>query len=267
MTTLQAGTIAFLLNLCFVSCQIFNIEEYGAVGDGITDNTLAFFKTMTACSEAGGGQVFIPSGTFLTNPFEIVSDIVFFMDAGSSIIAYEEPNKWPSSSKCLICGTQLNNVTLTGLGVIDGRGSSWWLNPSQERPSILVIEKSSNLIINGITLQNSPMYHIVPSKCVNIEIFNIKILAPPSPMSHNTDGIDPEECQNVHIHDCYISNGDDNVAIKNGCKDILIENCIFDNGHGASIGSITEDTVSNITFRGITFNNTENGARVKSQPG
>lgn len=88
---------------------------------------------------------------------------------------------------------------------------------------------------------------------------------------HNTDGIDPGGgSSEIHIHDVTIHNGDDSVAVKphgedSGCtRNILVENCRFENGHGCSIGSVGEGCVENVLFRNITMINQENGCRVKT---
>lgn len=87
---------------------------------------------------------------------------------------------------------------------------------------------------------------------------------------HNTDGIDPGGgSHGIHIHDVYISNGDDSVAVKPGSvgactRDILVENCRFKNGHGCSIGSVGAGCVQDVVFRNIEIENQEAGCRVKT---
>jgi|EP01043_Picozoa_sp_COSAG02_P050731 polygalacturonase len=90
---------------------------------------------------------------------------------------------------------------------------------------------------------------------------------------HNTDGIDPGGgSSEIHIHDVSIHNGDDSVAVKphgegedSGCtRNILVENCRFEKGHGCSIGSVGKGCVENVLFRNITMKSQENGCRVKT---
>ena len=105
-------------------------------------------------------------------------------------------------------------------------------------------------------------------------ISNVTVLAPPH--AANTDAIDPSICRNVLITKCRIDVGDDNVAIKSGhkvegrkfaCENITVTDCVFLHGHGMSIGSETAGGVRNVTVRNCTFENTENGIRIKSQRG
>jgi len=110
----------------------------------------------------------------------------------------------------------------------------------------------------------------IKGKAGNVTIRGVTVLAPSStavPPSHNTDAIDLAET-NAVIQDCYISTGDDNVAIGSSgstSKDILVTNCLFGAGHGVSIGSFTSGGVSNLTVINCNFSGTDNGIRLKSQ--
>ena len=127
--------------------------------------------------------------------------------------------------------------------------------------------------LENITLQNSPKFHFVPSDCEDVVVSNVTILAPAH--AANTDAIDPSG-RRMLITRCKIDVGDDDVAIKAGRKipgrdfqseDITITDCTILHGHGISIGSETLGGVRNVTVRNCTFENTENGLRIKSQRG
>jgi polygalacturonase len=141
------------------------------------------------------------------------------------------------------------------------------------RPNLIVIERSKNLRMENITLQNSPKFHFVPTDCEDVIITNVTILAPEH--AANTDAIDPSGRRYL-ITRCKIDVGDDNIAIKGGKKipghdfeseDFMITDCTFLHGHGMSIGSETAGGVRNVTMKNCTFENTENGIRIKSQRG
>jgi polygalacturonase len=123
-------------------------------------------------------------------------------------------------------------------------------------------------------LQNSPKFNFVPDECEGVVCSNVTILNPEH--AANTDGIDPSDCKNVLITHCHIDTGDDDVAIKAGHKiagrdfaseDITVTDCTFLHGHGMSIGSETLGGVRNVTVKNCTFEDTENGIRIKSQRG
>lgn len=124
------------------------------------------------------------------------------------------------------------------------------------------------LLIEGITLSNSPMFHIaLRGKCQDVIVRRVTVRAPASddPVlpSHNTDACNVKG-RNILITDCDISTGDDNFTCGGNTSDVLITNCTYGFGHGVSIGSYTSGGVSNITVVNCTFNNTECGIRIKT---
>jgi polygalacturonase len=171
-------------------------------------------------------------------------------------------------------------MTFTGGGVIDGNGAVWWGEAEKARrkksgytlprPNLIVIERSRNVRIENLTLKNSPKFHFVPSDCEDVVVSNVTILAPEH--AANTDAIDPSG-RRMLITRCRLDVGDDNIAIKAGKKikghefeseDITVTDCTFLHGHGMSIGSETLGGVRNVSVRNCSFENTENGIRIKS---
>jgi polygalacturonase len=65
---------------------MYDITSYGAKGDKVTDNTEAIAAAITACSETGGGTVYIPSGTYLTGRIELKSNITLYIEAGALVL-------------------------------------------------------------------------------------------------------------------------------------------------------------------------------------
>jgi polygalacturonase len=183
-----------------------------------------------------------------------------------------------------IDGKDLADVAITGKGTIDGSGARWW-EPAEEarrkvpnytlpRPNLIRIAGCKGLKVTGVTLQNSPKFHLVPENCEDVLIDGVTILSPPG--AANTDAIDPSSSRRVMITNCVIDVGDDNVAIKAGrkipgrefaCEDITITDCIIRHGHGVSIGSETVGGVRNVTVKRCTFEGTDNGIRIKSPRG
>jgi len=126
--------------------------------------------------------------------------------------------------------------------------------------------------MEGVTVQNSPSWQIVPYYSDDIVIRNIKVLAPyPSP---NTDAIDPFSSSNIVVDHVYADTGDDNIAIKSGeidspgpdapTRNMTITDCTFDHGHGLSIGSEVAGGAQNIHAERIHFKGTDQGIRIKA---
>jgi polygalacturonase len=125
-----------------------------------------------------------------------------------------------------------------------------------------------HLLIEHVTLSNSPMFHIaISGKTTDVTVRGVTIRANPStdPVnpSHNTDACDVTG-KRILIQDCDVSVGDDNYTCGGGTSDVLITNCTYGYGHGVSIGSYTSPSVSNFTVVNCTFNNTEQGIRIKT---
>jgi polygalacturonase len=276
------------------SAKIFDVRQFGAIGDGQTRDTAAIQKALDECGKSGGVVRFGP-GTYLCTPIFLHSKTTFELQAGATLIGTDETNDYKDPERksatissasflALINGKDLTDVTITGPGTIDGAGARWWVPAeaarrktpgyTSPRPRLIILTRCKNLRVADITLQNSPSFHLVPTECEDVVITNVTIKAPFN--SPNTDAIDPSMCKNVLITGCHIDVGDDNVAIKSGrylrgrdfaCEDITITDCVFLHGHGVSIGSETIGGVRNVTVRNCTFEGTENGIRIKSQRG
>jgi len=279
--------------------RTFNLAAFGAVGDGKTMNTGAFNKAIAAVAEAGGGHLVVPKGVFVTAPFALCSSLDLHLDAGAVIQAPDtfealgipDPASFKSQAEAdavykvpepLITGSKLHDVALTGPGTIDGSGAHWWARSERaarnaaktepgrvvyRRPHLVVINGCDRLLVSDITLTNSSMFHLVPRNINELTIERVKVRAPWDGSGPNTDAIDPGPGTNFWIHDCDIDTGDDNIVIKSGGTNILIENNTIKHGHGISIGSETTAGVHNMLVRHCTFEGTDNGIRIKSMRG
>jgi len=274
----------------------FNLTDFGGVGDYKTDNTPAFQKAVAAIAAAGGGHLIVPAGTYKTLPFKLTSKMDLHLEAGAIIKAPDnfadygipDPNV-PADPAVgrgrggfggvrvapLISGTNLTDVAITGSGTIDGSGANFWIWSDKAarryppgrtvvtRPNLISISGVQRLHVDGVTLTNSPSFHLVPSGS-DLTIENIRIFAPSD--APNTDAIDPAG-NRIVIRNCEIDTGDDDVAVHSGSRDVLIEGLTCLHGHGISIGSGTQRGLSHMIVRNCTFDGTDNGLRIKSYRG
>jgi polygalacturonase len=277
-----------------IPARSFKLTDYGAVGDGQAMNTEAFKKAIAAVNAAGGGQLVVPKGVFVTAPFQLCSNLDLHLDAGAVIKAPEtfealgmpDPSTLKTQAEAsavktpdpLITGKNLHDVAITGTGTIDGSGAHWWKWSERaeraqkgrlvyKRPHLVTFNGCERLLVADITLTNSSMFHLVPRNITDLTIERVKVRAPWDGSGPNTDAIDPGPGTNFWIHDCDIDTGDDNIVIKSGGTNILIENNTIKHGHGISIGSETIAGVHNMLVRNCTFENTDNGIRIKSMRG
>lgn len=176
------------------------------------------------------------------------------------------------------------NIAVTGEGVLDGQGDddNWqrfvqkqqsdrerlfeygqkgvpveqrtFGNSTKLRPNMVQFYKCKNILIEGVTIKNSPMWHIHPVLSQNITVRDVNVVG----YGANNDGCNPESCRDVLIENCFFDTGDDCIAIKAGrnndgrrvnepSENIVIQNCHFKNGHGGvAIGSEMSGGVRNI---------------------
>lgn len=203
--------------------------------------------------------------------FEKTECTNLFFNMTGQLLAPSHPSdyKWVKNVSYLLFNG-CENFTLHGWGTgsINGQGEEWWDLYHKyhiDRPRLVVIDDSRNVTVNYISLRSSPSFHLVPDNSENVLIEGVTISAPKD--SPNTDGIDPGDSKHVVIRKCIIGTGDDNVAVKPGCQDVLVEGCLFLSGHGCSIGSVNTTGVRDVVLRNITFVGTENGARIKTWQG
>ncbi|KAJ4954226.1 hypothetical protein NE237_031058 [Protea cynaroides] len=268
-------------------------------------NTKAFEKAVAAISKLAkkgvGGQLNVPAGHWLTAPFNLTSHMTLFLSEDAVILGIEDEKYWPLMPPLpsygygrehpgprygsLIHGQNLKDVIITGHnGTIDGQGKAWWVKYRRKllnhtRGPLVQIMWSSDISISNITLRNSPFWTLHPFDCKNVNITNVTILAPVLE-APNTDGIDPDSCENVVIEDCYISVGDDGIAIKSGwdqygiyygrpSTNILIRNLVVRSmvSAGVSIGSEMSGGVSNVRVENLHVWSSRRAVRIKTAPG
>lgn len=274
--------------------MVFCVTNYGAVADGKTLTTKALQAAIDACGKTGG-TVVVPPGTYLTGSLVLRSNVTLQVDAGAVILGSGEEADFPewasewegpdavTARAPLIGGENLENIAVIGRGIIDGGGKSWWHRhwnhggDSYKRPLLLRVVNCRNVLIEGVTFQNSPMWTLSPLACDNVSIRGVTIINPEH--SPNTDGINPDSCSNVRITDCHVDVGDDCITIKSGketdnrktlrpCENITVANCTLVHGHGGVvIGSEMSGSVRNITISNCVFIGTDRGIRLKARRG
>jgi len=285
--------LALCLGHSVLAAAVYNVRDLGAKGDGTTLDTAAIQAAFDAARK-GGGTIVFPAGRYLSAPLTLKGDgITLQLEEGATLAATTNQALFLKSGSDWLAarsGGDFNpflslkdgtDVAITGKGTIDGNGAVWWEEAEKARqrqsgftlprPNLIVASRIKNLRITGITIQNSPKFHLVPTECDEVWIEGIRILAPER--AANTDAIDPSISRNVTVTNCLIDVGDDNIAIKSGkrvegrefaCENITIVDCVFKHGHGMSIGSETVGGVKNVVVRNVRFEDTDNGIRIKS---
>jgi polygalacturonase len=248
-------------------------------GSGALD-TVAIQKAIDDC--AGSGVVRLEGAKFVSGPLILKSHTILEIAAGTTLEGSQNHDDYPPMEifrkpgrQPLLMAKDAEDITIRGGGVIDGRGESWWpLHASAEaRPRLIIFDHVRRVVMENLTVQNSPSWQIVPYYSEDLTFRAMKITAP-AREGHNTDGIDPFASKHILIDHVTIDTGDDNIAIKSGqpgstgpdspSEDIHIVDCTFLHGHGLSIGSEIAGGVKNVRAERVTFDGTDQGVRVKS---
>ncbi|XP_009606259.1 polygalacturonase QRT2-like [Nicotiana tabacum] len=261
----------------------FNVLDYGAAADGITDDSQAFLNAWNdACSSAGGSpEVIIPPNMiFLLSPVTFRgpcnSENIYFVISGR-LVAPSSPGIWTGQDASQwLAFRNVSGLIVDGSGTIDGQGQGWWdqscrYHPDMEgctrlAPTALKFIFCSQSSISNIYFGNSAQTHILIERCNGFKVDSVMIESPGN--SPNTDGIHIQSSQYVAITNSKISSGDDCISIGDYTSNVQIYNIQCGPGHGISIGSLGKGgnfaQVENIHVSNAFFYGTTNGARIKT---
>ncbi|HIZ83766.1 MAG TPA: discoidin domain-containing protein [Firmicutes bacterium] len=206
--------------------HVYNVKDFGAVGDGVTDDTEAIAKAIKAAAYTGG-TVLLENGVFYTGQITLESDMTLFIDPSAEILANMDRNVYnkviPSRGynanhqlgRGIIYFEDATNVKITGGGAINGNGFYAFNqnDPSNQRPCILYFAHSADVTVENVRMVQSPFWTLVPFESENITIRNVSITNHVAP---NRDGIDPVNSSNVTVENCFIIAGDDAFCPKSG---------------------------------------------------
>lgn len=221
--------------------KYYNVSDYGAKGDGKTNDAAAIQAAIDKCTDEGGGTVILESGkTYYSDSVRIKKNVELHIQKGAVLKATADINGYirpcnmindPKTAKVgnpvtgkpsfvFIYGFEADNCTISGEGVIDGncyafveRKSEYYVTGNfYPRPTTIYIEKSNNISFRNITIQNAPFWTLHPAGCNDVLIDSIRILNPLDVA--NSDGIDPDHCSNVRICNCHVQCADDCICLK-----------------------------------------------------
>jgi hypothetical protein len=238
----------------------------GATTAQIAANTTAIQNAINA-----GGVVEITSGTFKVNTLTLHSNVDLQLDLGATLFS-NVPDSVNNDNIITTSGTQLSpivNVGITGSGTIDGSARN---SGGISGNKLVNLQFITNLLIKGVTIQDSHYEHLIPEFDTNVTIDGINIndnavlSANKGAYLGNTDGIDYSGT-NIIIENSSVQDGDDNVVDKSstqGTHGVLIQNMYIGAGHGIGVGGGFQGGIDNYTVNNITFNGTSTGLRIKA---
>jgi len=240
-----------------------DVRDFGARGDGLTLDTAAINRAIEVCAAAGGGQVRFPPGRYLSGTIQLRSHVALHLETGARLVGttnlaeYRQPTppafmpeaRWGKWHRALLLGENLEDVAITGSGVIDGNRV---FDPTGEErmrgPHTMVLVNCRQVVLRDLSLVDSANYAVFFQVCDDVEIRNVKFVG-------GWDGVHwrgaPERwCHNVKIINCQFYTGDDAIAgrywdhtlisgcvINSSCNGIrligparrlVVDDCLFD---------------------------------------
>ncbi|MGN6181093.1 MAG: glycoside hydrolase family 28 protein [Mucilaginibacter sp.] len=228
--------------------RVYNIRDFGAIGDGKTLNTKAIQAAIDACTLDDGGTVLIPAGTFVTGTIQLKSNVRLYIAAKGILQGTGDGKQYYAADAIPLTGdstlndgnvglffaVKADNITIEGPGTIDGQGSQFRSAKKGElppagisgphRPYHLLFYQCNNLTVRDIYLLNSAFHsvRVIQSQFVKMEGLHIR-----GRVIQNNDGFHFISCSYVHINNCDVQSQDDACALFGSCKFVTVVNCSF----------------------------------------
>ncbi len=264
----------------FAQKKVLDITSFGAVGDSITYNTAAIQKAIDSASAAGGGQVLIPPGKFVTGVIQLRSGVELHVSANAVLLGSTKRSDYGTvRASALIVADKQHHISITGTGTIDGRGrevvqdvdrmlkegtlqdpqwqtvNPWGQLRSAEfnRPHLLTFKNCDQVSIKGVLFKDAACWVQTYRECTNLVIDSIRVQ---STAYYNNDGIDIDDCRNVKVTRCNVNADDDGICLKSGnpdtfCENIEISDCVV----RSSASALKFGTASHGGFKQVRINN------------
>ena len=216
---------------------VYNVKDYGAVGDGTTLNSKAIQKTIDTAAANGGGTVFFPPGDYLTGTVRLRDNVTVYLENGCTIWGSTSMDDYDADNKHLLYAEDAKNVVICGQGAVNGNGPLFWDKGRLQRwlrgeidlprtSDMIRFDRCSNIVLENIDVLYGAFWNIGFGDCNRITIRSITmrngVYEDDGP---NTDGINLWNCTRIQISDCDIITGDDCIVVLGESRDVTITNC------------------------------------------
>jgi polygalacturonase len=291
---------------------LFDVTRFGAVADGRTSSTSALQRAIDAAAKTGGGMVILPPGNYLSGALFLRNHVHLYLSPGATLLASDRPEDFPpikgreegverNVHASLITGVDLEDVSVTGPGILDGQGAPWWKadevnrkmrldakvpREAEEpagaplrwpRPRMINFVRCRNVLVDGVTLRDGAGVNIHLLYCQDVVVNGITSFQKQHVRS--SEAVIVDSSKRVRITGCHISSGADGVGIKSGynedgrrvgiaSEDILISHCnMIRTSSGVVVGSETSGGVRNVVVSNCTIHDCLSGIRIRAPRG
>jgi len=282
----------------------FNVKKFGATGNRADNATKAFQAAIGACSQNGGGTVFVPPGEYTVGTVQLQDNITLHIDAGATLLLSQAREDFKRGSRTMIFAENAKNIAVTGRGTLDGLAQydyrdmtgidpeikneieiareageemkRYYRKSSAMNTFMFIINDCINFKLCDVSIIHSPLWNVRLNDCDRVYIRGIHIFSDLE-KGVNADGIDICSCKNVVVSDSVIVTGDDAIVLKsisrggkkaNPCENITVTNCILESSSTPLvIGTETEADIRSVNFTGCVIRNSNRGLGINVQDG
>jgi len=284
--------------------SVYDVRKFGATGLRKDNATQAFRDAVEACTSAGGGVVNVPAGEYTVGTVQLKDNVTLNLDPGATLFLSQNRDDFIQGARCMIYAQDAKNIAVTGRGTIDGlaryeytemRGVDVEIEKEIEiaraagidmrryyrardamNVFMFVINDSTNFLLSGVTIINSPLWTVRINDCDRVFIRGVYIYSDLE-KGVNADGIDICSSKNVTISDSVIVTADDAIVLKaisrrnrpaNPVENVTVSNCVLSSSSTALvIGTETEADIRHVLFTNCAIRDSNKGFGINVQDG